>query len=89
MSSAEEFLLKENTYEDVVEIDEARMVTLRVSRTRTSTGQAAIFLKIGSNKRIEISNDATTYGNAYLDVAGAIVTLLTKALDNPCQLPKN
>jgi hypothetical protein len=88
MSSAEEFLLKENTYEEKVEIDEARTVTVRVSRTRTSDGQAAIFLKIGSNKRIEISNDATTYGDAYIDVAGAIVTLLTRALNNPCALPK-
>jgi hypothetical protein len=88
MSKAEEFLLKEQTYEEKVVIDEARVVTIRVSRTRTSAGQAAIFLKIGDNKRIELSNDATTYGDAYSNVAAAIVALLTRALDNPCQLPQ-
>jgi hypothetical protein len=89
MSTTEEFILKENTYEEEVQIDEARAVVIRVSRTRASSGQAAIFLKIGSNKRIEISNDATAYGNAYHDVASSIAELLTKAVDDPCALPKS
>ena len=88
MPTSEEFLLKENTYEEEVRIDEARVVTVRVSRTRTSKGQAAIFLKVGDNKRIEMSNDATTYGNAYGKVAAAISNLLMKAADDPCALPK-
>lgn len=85
--NTENFLLKEDTYETDVRIDEARAVTVRVSRTRTSAGQAAIFLKVGDNKRIEISNDAKTYGDEYVAVVSAIITLLQKAMDNQCQLP--
>jgi hypothetical protein len=88
MQTSEDFLLKQQTYEEEVEIDEARSVTVKVSRTRTSAGQNAIFLKVGAEKRIELSNDATTYGDAYTDVAKAIVNLLTEAMDDPCSLPK-
>jgi len=88
MSTSEEFLLKQNTYEEEVPIDEARTVLIKVSRTRTSDDNAAIFLKIGDNKRVEITNDANTYGNAYTEVVRSIIDMLTKAVDDPCALPK-
>lgn len=88
MSTSEEFLLKQNSYSKTVEIDEARSVEIKVSRTRTSEGHCSIFLKIGEEKRIEIANSANTYAGAYTEVAIAIANLLKEAIDNPCALPK-
>jgi hypothetical protein len=84
----EEFILKQNSYEEEVQVDECRSHTIKVSRTRTSAGHCAIFLKVGDKPRIELSNDATTYGDAYTKMASTIATLLRKAIDDPCSLPR-
>jgi len=86
MSTAEDFILRERTFLDTVDINRAQLLDIRVSRTRTSKGHAAIFLKIGAEKRIEISREK--YGESYLDIATAIVNTLKQALDDPCSLPK-
>lgn len=83
-----DFILREKTYEASVNIGTHGMqTTLRVSRTRTSKGQAAIFLKIGDNKRIEFSNDPEAYGDSYSEVVDNVIQLLTQALEDPCSCP--
>lgn len=88
MSTTEEFILKQNSYEESVEIGACRKTSIKVSRTRTSDGKCAIFLKIGGEKRIELSNDESTYGDEYVKMASTLATLLRQAVDDPCSLPR-
>ena len=81
-----EFVLREQNYESKVLINAALQTTIRVSRTRTSSGDRAIFLKVGEQKRIEFSSGK--YGDKYTEVVTQIIELLTAALEDPCTLPK-
>lgn len=84
-----DFILREKTYKETINIGTTGMLSeIRVSRTRTSAGHAAIFLKLGTNKRIEFSNDKDAYGDNYTEVVKTVVALLTKALEDPCSCPK-
>ena len=83
-----DFILRERTFKETINIGTQGMLSeIRVSRTRTSDGHAAIFLKLGTNKRIEFSNDAQAYGDNYTDVVKTVIALLTKALEDPCSCP--
>ena len=85
MSERTEFTMRTVSEQEVFDIGNYAEETVKVTRTRTSKGYAAINIAVGVNG-IELSNDK--HGAGYETIARALANMIDKISDDPCRLPK-